>query len=91
MFKDLKKYTRNIFAEDLKDNNFNPSTIPNYSSNLDSSLASNSTLSIPCNADLRPSVIDKNRPIESIRLTTRNEKYEVGNICQLLHRSSIYT
>jgi len=32
--------------EDLKDNNFNPSTIPNYSSNLNSFLASNSTLSI---------------------------------------------
>ena len=46
MFKDLKKYTRNIFVEDLKDNNFNPSTISDYSSDLDSSLASNSTLSI---------------------------------------------
>jgi hypothetical protein len=46
MFKDFKKNTGNIFAEDLKDNNFDPSTIPNYSSNLDSSLASNSTLSI---------------------------------------------
>ena len=46
MFKDLKKYTRNIFTEDLKDNNFDPSTISNYSSDLDSSLASNSTLSI---------------------------------------------
>ena len=46
MFKDFKKNTGNIFAEDPKDNNFNPSTIPNYSSNLDSSLASNSTLSI---------------------------------------------
>jgi len=33
-------------VEDLKDYNFDPSTIPNYSSNLDSSLASNSTLSI---------------------------------------------
>ena len=47
MFEDLKENnTGNIFAEDLKDYNFNPSTIPNYSSNLDSSLASNSTLSI---------------------------------------------
>jgi hypothetical protein len=46
MFKDFKKNTRNIFAKDLKDNDFNPSTIPNYSSDLDSSLASNSTLSI---------------------------------------------
>jgi len=46
MFKDFKKNNRNIFAEDLKDNDFDPSTIPNYSSNLDSSLASNSTLSI---------------------------------------------
>ena len=46
MFEDLKKYTGNIFAEDLKDNDFDPSTIPDYSSDLDSSLASNSTLSI---------------------------------------------
>ena len=46
MFKDLKKYTGNIFAEDLKDNDFDPSTIPDYSSDLDSSLASNSTLSV---------------------------------------------
>ena len=46
MFKDFKKNIGNIFAEDLEDNNFDPSTIPNYSSNLDSSLASNSTLSI---------------------------------------------
>ena len=47
MFKDLKENnTSNIFAEDLKDYNFDPSTIPNYFSDLDSSLASNSTLSI---------------------------------------------
>ena len=46
MFKDLKENTGNIFAEDLKDDDFNPSTIPNYFSNLDSSLASNSTLSV---------------------------------------------
>jgi len=46
MVKDFKKNTRNIFAEDPKDNNFNPSTIPNYSSDLDSFLASNSTLSV---------------------------------------------
>ena len=46
MFEDLKKYTGNIFAEDLKDNDFDPSTIPDYSSDLDSSLASNSTLSV---------------------------------------------
>ena len=46
MFEDFKKNTRNIFAEDPKDNDFDPSTIPNYSSDLDSSLASNSTLSI---------------------------------------------
>ena len=47
MFKDLKKNnTNNIFAEDLEDYDFDPSTISNNSSNLDSSLASNSTLSI---------------------------------------------
>jgi len=46
MFKDFKKNTRNIFIEDLKDNDFDPSTIPNYSSDLDSPLASNSTLSV---------------------------------------------
>jgi hypothetical protein len=46
MFEDLKKYTRNIFAEDLKDNNFDPSTISNYFSDLDSSLVFNSTLFI---------------------------------------------
>ena len=52
MFKDLKKYTGNIFAEDLEDNDFNPSTISNYSSDLDSSLASNSTLSIASSTKL---------------------------------------
>jgi hypothetical protein len=46
MFEDLKKYTRNIFTEDLEDNDFDPSTISNYFSNLDSSLASNSILSV---------------------------------------------
>jgi len=47
MFKDFKKdNTGNIFTENLKDYNFNPSTIPNCSSNLDCSLASNSTLSV---------------------------------------------
>jgi len=47
MFKDLKKNnTGDIFAEDLKDYNFDPNTIPNYSSDLDSSLAFNSTLSV---------------------------------------------
>ena len=47
MFDELKdNNTGNIFMEDLKDYNFNPSTIPNYSSDLDSSLAFNSTLSI---------------------------------------------
>jgi hypothetical protein len=47
MFEDLKENnTGNIFAEDLKDYDFDPSTIPDYSSDLDSSLASNSTLSV---------------------------------------------
>ena len=44
MVEDFEKNTGNIFTEDPKDNNFDPSTIPNYSSDLDSSLASNSTL-----------------------------------------------
>jgi hypothetical protein len=30
---------------------------------------------------LRLSVIDKNRLIESIKLTTRDKKYKVGDIC----------
>ena len=47
MFKDFKKNnTGNIFAENLKDHNFDPSTIPNYSSDLGYSLASDSTLSV---------------------------------------------
>jgi hypothetical protein len=46
MFEDLEKYTRNIFAEDLEDNNFDPNTIFNYSSDLDSSLTFNSTFSV---------------------------------------------
>jgi len=45
MFKDFEKdNTGNIFVENLKDYNFNPSTIPNCSSDLDYSLAFNSTL-----------------------------------------------
>jgi len=46
MVEDFEKNTGNIFAEDLEDNNFDPNTIPNYSSDSNSSLASNSTLSV---------------------------------------------
>ena len=47
MFEEFEKdNTGNIFAENLKDHNFDPSTIPDCSSNLDCSLASNSTLSV---------------------------------------------
>ena len=52
MFEDLEKYTGNIFAEDLEDNDFDPSTISDYSSDSDSSLASDSTLSIASSTEL---------------------------------------
>jgi hypothetical protein len=53
MFEDFEKdNTGNIFAEDLEDHDFDPSTIPDYSSDSDCSLASDSTLSVASSTEL---------------------------------------
>ena len=39
---------------------------------------------IPSHGDSRPSVIDKNRPIKSIKSITRDEKYEARDSCQII-------
>ena len=46
-------------------------------------------LPIPWNANLRPSVIDKDQPIESIRSRLRDQKYNVRDICRLPYKRPI--
>ena len=70
--------TRQSLSDVILQEGDGPTVIPTLAKKITSELAEVNPFA------RRPSVIDKNRPIKSIKSTTRDEKYEARDSCQIV-------